>query len=236
MRSAARCSEPAAGGRPAPRSPRRGRSRSRSRSRDPAGDREAPLAAPLVRAARRRRRPCPRGLRSPLPRRPGSFLICMGPAEFRFRQEPAPLSPPSRWARPSSPRSHGAALSPAHTRPDVAPRSGAEPPGAGAGGGRCPGGAGRASAAHPGARRGPRRRAPLPPGAGSRWRRWVRRGVPAALALPRRLVTLPAAHAVAFICLGRGPRQPIAPGERKEAVAAPCKSILAALICRRQKA
>lgn len=66
----------------------------------------------------------------------------------------------------------------------------------------------------------------------------MRGGVPAAAALAPApaAVTRPAAHAVAFICLGPGPRQPIAPGEQKEAVAAPCKSVLTALICRRQRA
>lgn len=66
----------------------------------------------------------------------------------------------------------------------------------------------------------------------------MRGGVPAAAALAPApaAVTRPAAHAVAFICLGRGPRQPIAPGEHKEAAAAACKSVLAALTRRRQRA
>lgn len=63
----------------------------------------------------------------------------------------------------------------------------------------------------PGAWGDPWRCAPRPPGEGPRWRRWVRGGVPAAALAPApAAVTHSAAHAVAFICLGPGPRQPIA--------------------------
>lgn len=235
---------------PAAVPPRASRDRGRARSRDRDGDPEAPLAAPLVRAARRRRRACPGGLRSPLPRRPGPFLICMGPAEFRFRQEPAPLSPPSRWARPSSPRSHGAALSPAHTRPDVAPRSGAEPPrlrprrrGRGHGG-RRPEPAERASAARPGKPAGARGAAlPSRPARGRAggggcegWWWWCPRPRRSPLPRPLSHVQPHTRSRLYVLAPGPRPRQPIAPGEHWEAVAAPCKSVLAALICRRPAA
>lgn len=242
VRSAAHCTEPAAACRPAPRSPGRGRRRSRKRSRDSDGDREAPLAAPLIRAARRAASSLPP--RAPLPSaaaaglfsdlyEPGRVPLSSG-ARSPIAAEPlgtAEFTLQSR--RRAQPRAHAARRGPAERRGTAPARPCRR--GRGEAGGGVPG-LWASLRRPPRSPAGPAAPAALPPGAGSRWRRWVRRGVPAALALPRPLVTRPAAHAVAFICLGRGPHQPIASGEHKEAVAAPCKSILAALICRRQKA